>query len=107
MPNKSSRKATPGSFKPGDPRAGRPPGRVNRTTQEIRDLAQRLLTDRHYVAKLKERLNAGTAGRIEELLYFYAWGKPKDETTPLRAHEDEGEDDVITIDVRKNGHGTL
>jgi hypothetical protein len=109
MPKQSRRKATAGSFKPGDPRAGRPPGRANRATREIRELAQRLLTDQAYQQSLKERLIAGTAGKIEELLYFYAWGKPPERSVTV---EDDGDDaaqtpaEVIVIKSRTAGNGT-
>jgi hypothetical protein len=66
----------PGTFVPGDPRAGRRKGSLNKTTQEIRDLAQRLLSDRIYRANLRQRLRDGTAGQIEVLLFYYAYGKP-------------------------------
>jgi|SRR5688500_16914426 hypothetical protein len=92
----------PGTFLPGDPRAGRPKGKPNKTTREIRQLAQELLTNRDYLESLKERLQTGTAGRIEELLYFYAWGKPKEEI--ILPQDQEAEENVITIDVRQNGH---
>jgi hypothetical protein len=68
----------PGTFVPGDPRAGRRKGIPNKATQEIRDLAQRLLSDRVYRANLKQRLRDGTAGQIEVLLFYYAYGKPVD-----------------------------
>jgi hypothetical protein len=66
------------SFVSGDPRAGRPKGTRNKSTQEIRNLAQRLLTDRTYQKSLKKRLLAGTAGQIEIVLFYFAYGKPVD-----------------------------
>lgn len=91
-----------GTFLPGDPRAGRPKGKQNKTTREIRQLAQELLTNRDYLKSLKERLQAGTAGAVEVLLYHYAWGKPKEEM--ISPEEQEADENVITIDVRQNGH---
>lgn len=65
-------------FQPGDPRAGRKRGALNRATREIREVARGLLERPEYVAKLKERLDAGTAGAVEPLLYHYGYGKPKE-----------------------------
>jgi hypothetical protein len=92
----------PGTFRPGDPRAGRHKGIANKATREIRRLAQELLTDPGYLKSLQERLQAGTAGRIEELLYHYAWGKPKEDSTPPQARDAEA--NVISIEVGPNGH---
>jgi hypothetical protein len=97
------RRRKPGTFLPGDPRAGRKPGSVNRATKEIRDLAQRLLTDRAYQKALKERLIAGTAGRIEELLYLYAWGKPLERIERVDAAPGKEPGDVLVIEVGRNG----
>jgi hypothetical protein len=108
MRKQSRRRATAGSFKPGDPRAGRPPGRANRATREIRELAQRLLTDRAYQQSLKDRLIAGTAGKIEELLYFYAWGKPPERHVAVDDIDETSETpaEVIVIKSRTAGNGT-
>ena len=58
---------------------GRRKGTPNRTTREVREFAQRLLTDPVYEARLKERLFAGElAPHLEGLLWAYGWGKPKD-----------------------------
>ena len=43
---------------------------------EIKELAQSLLEDPIYQAKLKKRLRDGKAPQIEVLLYHYAYGKP-------------------------------
>jgi hypothetical protein len=61
-----------------------------------------LLTKPDYLTSLRERLKSGTAGRIEELLYYYAWGKPKEEL--ISTPDAEADADVITIDVSRNGH---
>ncbi len=50
------RKATPGSFKPGDPRAGRPAGTPNRATSEVREAFARLVEGN--ADKLQEWLEA-------------------------------------------------
>lgn len=71
----------PGKGRP-FPKGHRGPGRAkgtpNQTTREIRDFAQKLLEDPAYVTALKLRLNRGTAGAIEPLLYHYGYGKPKE-----------------------------
>lgn len=73
------RKATRGSFTPGDPRAGRPRGVPNKTTRQVREIAQRLVEDPKYVASLVRRLGAGKiAPAVEVMLWHYAYGKPKD-----------------------------
>jgi hypothetical protein len=63
-------------FEPGDPRAGRPRGRANNRTVEVRDLCRRLLTDPGYLEALKERLKTGKAGALEPILWQYAFGSP-------------------------------
>jgi hypothetical protein len=55
---------------------GRPKGSRNKASQEIAQLARRLLSDRPYRRHLKARLRDGTAPHIEALLYYYAYGKP-------------------------------
>jgi hypothetical protein len=71
-----ARKATSGSFKPGDPRAGRPKGTPNKTGRDARILAQSLVTDPEYLDKLKQRLVDGKAGDLEKVLWQYAYGAP-------------------------------
>ena len=68
--------ANKGSFKPGDPRAGRPPGSQNKTSKDARILAQSLVTDPEYLDKLKQRLIDGKAADLEKTLWEYAFGKP-------------------------------
>ena len=71
-------------FRPGisgNPR-GRPRGARNKATQEVRDLARRLVEDPEYKAALKARLLNGQSGPIESLLWQYAYGKPKDAVEP-------------------------
>ena len=58
---------------------GRRKGTANKVTVEVRQFAQKLLTDPVYEARLKERLFAGElAPHLEGLLWAYGWGKPKD-----------------------------
>jgi hypothetical protein len=58
---------------------GRKPGVRNRATVEIREFARWVLEDPVYHEKLKERIIAGTAPRVEELFFHYLFGKPKSE----------------------------
>lgn len=59
---------------------GRPKGALNKTTREIKELSQSLLTDPAYLDALKRRLVSGKAPHMETLLHQYAYGKPKDTT---------------------------
>lgn len=59
---------------------GRPKGALNKTTREIKELSQSLLTDPAYLNALKRRLVSGKAPHMETLLHQYAYGKPKDTT---------------------------
>lgn len=59
-------------------KGGRPKGSLNKATIEIKEAARLLLEDPVYQASLKARLEAGTAGAVEPLLYHYVYGKPKD-----------------------------
>jgi hypothetical protein len=68
--------ANKGSFKPGDPRSGRPLGTPNKTSMAARQLAQRLLSDEAYLEKLKARLIEGKLGNLETVLWAYAYGPP-------------------------------
>jgi hypothetical protein len=68
--------ANKGSFVPGDARAGRPKGSINKTGRDARMLAQSLVTDPAYLANLKERLINGKAGDLEKELWRYAFGEP-------------------------------
>jgi hypothetical protein len=94
----------PGTFIKGDPRAGRPQGSRNKTTPEIRQLARNLLTDARYLTTLRKRLREGTAGRIEELLYQYAWGTPPAKLLDSTTEEPEGEMIVVKVREASNGH---
>ena len=63
-------------FVPGDPRAGRPQGAMNRTGRDARILAQGLVSDPIYLENLKQRLIDGKAGDLEKVLWHYAYGAP-------------------------------
>ncbi|GKS64836.1 hypothetical protein YTPLAS72_21400 [Nitrospira sp.] len=69
-----------GKTKTGGRRAGVP----NKATVEIKELARSFLEDPMYQAKLKQRLRNGDAGQIEQLFYYYAYGKPRDRFEPSK-----------------------
>ncbi len=60
------------------PRAGRPKGCLNKTTIEVKELAQSLIENPEYRRNLMERITAGEAPQMEVLMWFYAYGKPKE-----------------------------
>jgi hypothetical protein len=68
--------ANKGSFVPGDPRAGRPRGSLNRSSRDARELAQKLVCDPEYIEGLRARLLAGKLGNLETVLWAYAFGPP-------------------------------
>jgi hypothetical protein len=68
--------ANKGSFRPGDPRAGRPHGAVNERTRTVRELCRELVADSAYQAALKQRLIEGKAGPMEAIVWQYAFGTP-------------------------------
>lgn len=57
---------------------GRKPGTKTRRTIEVRQMAERLVKDAQYLASLRRRLKAGKAPHMEPILWFYAFGKPKE-----------------------------
>lgn len=66
-------------FVKGDPRAGRPLGAVGKITREVREIAGNLVEDPEYVASLRARLLTGElAPPIEQMLWYYRYGKPKE-----------------------------
>ena len=60
------------------PGPGRPKGAENTRTKEARELARKFATHKIYQKRLLERLRAGKAGSMEPVLWYYAYGKPKD-----------------------------
>jgi hypothetical protein len=58
---------------------GRKPGVPNKVTQEVRDLAESLINDDAYLAKLRAQLRAGKCNpAVVTMLWHYRYGKPKD-----------------------------
>lgn len=55
---------------------GRPPGMPNKATRIAKDLAESILDD-DYMERLKQRVKAGKAPHMEQLLWQYWQGKPK------------------------------
>ena len=82
-------------FTEGNP--GRPKGARNKTTAEVRTLALSIVGEPGYLKKLKARIASGKAQKIEELLWHYAFGKPKEQV------EHRGEDGgPIKLNLRVN-----
>jgi len=48
-------------------------------SMEIKEFARSILEDPSYQARLKQRLLAGDAPQIEQLLFHYLFGKPRQE----------------------------
>lgn len=68
---------------------GRRPGTRNRRTIEAREVAQRLVDDPDYRDELLQRMIDGTAGAMEPLLWYYAKGKPV-EDSEQQSHQFSG-----------------
>ena len=66
----------PRGARPGERRGGRQKGTRNHVTDGIREIARGFIDDPVYRAALKARLEAGTAGTMESLLWHYGHGKP-------------------------------
>jgi hypothetical protein len=63
---------------------GRKKGTPNKATVEVSELARRLVENPAYMQSLRRRLRNGKAGALEPILWYYAYGKPK-EQVDLRA----------------------
>lgn len=57
---------------------GRPKGAVGKIKREVAALAKSLVEDAEYQRSLKARLIAGKAAQLEPILFYYAYGKPKE-----------------------------
>ena len=55
---------------------GRRPGSRNKATDGIREIARSFVDDPGYREALKARLEAGTAGTMEQILWAYGYGRP-------------------------------
>jgi hypothetical protein len=84
------------------PGRGRPKGSPNVVTTEVRQLAQRLLSDPAYQNNLLERLRAGTLGSLEPVLWAYAFGRPKDHVE-LSVTEHEATNPQVVFYIPENG----
>ena len=58
---------------------GRVAGVPNKATIEIKEFARSILEDSAYQMKLKQRILDGSAPQIEQLLFYYLHGRPKQE----------------------------
>jgi len=72
-------------FEMGHTKGGRPKGRLNRATAEVRLAGRWLVEDREYRRNLRDRLREGKAGPLEPLLWHHAYGKPTDHPEQLPA----------------------
>lgn len=98
----TKRAPTAGSFKKGDPRAGRPKGRKNNRTLEIQAFARRMVEDPIYRDMLAKRLAIGKAPHMETLLFAHAYGKPPDKVE-LTGSDGEPLGPLVAVYVPDNG----
>ena len=74
----------PRGAQPGERRGGRTKGIPNKLTtaykEDVKSIARGMITDPVYLAGLKARLEAGTAGVMESKLWDYGWGRPVADT---------------------------
>lgn len=82
------------------PGPGRPKGVPNKATLAIKEFARSVLEDADYKRKLIGRIQSGRAGRMEELLHFYAYGKPK-EVVQVEGSESLAE--ILTAAMTRTG----
>ena len=63
-------------FTKGNP--GRPKGAINKSTREVKAFARAIVEDPEYVDSLRRRLVSGRAPHMEPIMFYYAYGKPKE-----------------------------
>jgi len=54
----------------------------NRVTREVREVALNLVTNLEYLAGVRKRLASGRAGTLETVIWYYAYGKPRETVIP-------------------------
>lgn len=57
---------------------GRKKGIPNKATQDVREFAQKFIDDEDYKASLRRRVLTGRAPHMEQLIWHYRFGKPRD-----------------------------
>jgi hypothetical protein len=67
-----------GLYRGGAHLRGRDHGAKKRYANRVKFVAERLLNDQVYRENLLKRLREGSAPQIEVLLYYYAYGKPRE-----------------------------
>jgi|SRR6185369_2351481 len=78
MPGKARGPGKP--FKPGDGRAGRRPGSLNKATIEVKEACREIVESPAYRRNLKLRAAKGELSPpVEVMLWAYAYGKPKEQ----------------------------
>lgn len=78
---------------------GRPKGIPNKATQDVKAFAQAELRNPVYLAGLRKRLETGTAGAVETLLWHYGYGQPKNVVSV------EGALPKFVVDLLTHGDG--
>ena len=86
---------------------GRPKGALNRRTREAQELAAALIDgDPEYLENLKQRIKAGKAPHMEQLLWHYRFGKPR-EQIDVRVQSDWDKLAARLASVRQRPPGPL
>jgi hypothetical protein len=74
---------------------GRPKGVPNKATVEVKEAARGLVEDATYRQNLKTRLETGKlAPAMESVLWFYAYGKPKETVAIEHSVRDMNDDEL-------------
>jgi hypothetical protein len=63
---------------------GRPQGCPNKVTLEVRAFAQQFINDPAYLENLRKRIFQGKAPQMEQLMWHYGYGKPKEQAIVSR-----------------------